>query len=114
MKVIPSDLEAEWEKLKPNFPELKDTKIETKVEIKGGIKILEGNVKQIVGQNPVITIFVSNDVWYSEKYKVLVRMVLIHELCHLINKHKPDKVMEEKFPKMYKVWKMTEKAGALG
>lgn len=94
-----------------NFPE-----VEIKIGEKEEDNILSGKtrIEKRHGKLTVtVTIYISQNLFARKNIRQAVKMVLIHELCHVVNPFHPDEVMKAYFPEVFKVWKKVEGIKAL-
>ena len=61
----------------------------------------------------IITISISNNVMQKPNIEQGIKLVLIHEICHLVNLKDPDQAMKEYFPKEFNIWNKAQDAQAL-
>jgi hypothetical protein len=64
------------------------------------------------GGSTLIFIILSREALGRKALLQAIKLVLIHEYCHVINTFHPDKVMAKYFPEEYKTWKKIEASGA--
>lgn len=78
--------------------------------------ILNGKTRITVENGePVITVHIqiSKNLFEKKGIGNAIRMVLAHELCHIVNPFRPNTIMEKYLPKLWKVWKVLEEKKAL-
>ena len=94
------------------FPE----NIITGIQVEEKNNILSGKTTIRAKDNKpeiTITIFVSNNVLKKKNIEQGIKLVLIHEFCHLVDLENPDQIMRENFPEEYAMWKKAQDAQAL-
>jgi len=92
------------------------TSVEIVIEDKPNV--LEGKTtiqkhKGDITARATITIFLSRNLVRRKNIRQAIKLVLIHEYCHVVNPINPDFVMQMYFPKEYKIWKKAQDARSL-
>lgn len=104
----------EW--IKSQIPLTFPEDIELKEVIHEENNILYGHTKiQKITNNIkiIITIHISNNLLTWKGIQQGKKMILIHEVCHIINPFHPDKVMKLYFPNIFLVWSNAQKVKAI-
>ena len=90
--------------------------IMTKMQIEEDDNILSGKTTIKIKDNKpevIVTIFVSKNILKKKNIKQGIRLVLIHEFCHLVDLENPDLVMKKYFPEEFKIWRKAQDIKAL-
>lgn len=89
--------------------------IEYKLSITDTPNVLSGHTRIEKKENVkvTITLHITRSLLARPNIKNAIKMVLAHELCHVVKPFNPDKVMGEFLPEMWIVWEKCEKARAL-
>jgi len=61
----------------------------------------------------IITIHISKNLLSRANIKNAVKIILAHELCHVVNPFNPDVVMQTYLPEIWCIWEKLEKEKAI-
>ena len=63
--------------------------------------------------NVIITVFMSRNLLERPNLEPATKLILIHELCHVVSPFNPDAVMKKYFPKEFGTWLKLENLKAI-
>ena len=104
---------AEW--IKSQIPLKLPENIKLRRELHKEDNVLFGHTKLSKLQNQIkviITLHISNNLLERKGIREGIKIILVHEFCHVVNPFHPDEVMKIYFPQIWIVWqKCKEKKG---
>lgn len=105
---------AEW--IRRQIPLKLPENIELRKELHKEDNVLFGHTKIQKVENQIkitITLHISNSLLERKGIQEGIKIILVHEFCHVVNPFHPDKIMKLYFPKIWLVWSKVQKAKAL-
>ena len=105
---------AEW--IKNQIPLKLPENIELRKELHKEDDVLFGHTKLQKIKNEVkvtVTLHISNNLLERKGIQEGMKIVLVHEFCHIINPFHPDEVMKIYFPQIWTIWQKCKEKKAI-